>query len=310
MTDWLLDGVFAWMAARVLDVLGWQLQFMTASFFTTPDVTVLPQVAGLAQRSARVVDAGFVLAILAAGVLAMRPTSAEVAYQVKDLVPRLVVAFGLSVFGVAICRGLIGVFNAVTTTLVGEAASGPETISYVQQALRLAFGPTAVLAPGLRAMMGLIALLIVVLFLQLLAGYVVRVATLLVLAGVAPVALACYALPQTQPVAVVWWRTLLGVLVTPALQGVAFSAGIDLLLSPDHNVSTLLFGGGVLVQGGLETFNLFLAACLLWVTVRIPRLVSRYVLTAPRTSAAGVVVRAVAVQTFLRRVPGLSRVAR
>lgn len=310
MTDWLLDGVFAWLAARVLDVLGWLLQFMTASLFTSPDVTVLPQVAGLAERSAMVVDAVFVLAILAAGVLAMWPTSTPVAYQVKDLLPRLVVGFGLSVFGVGICRGLIGVFNAVTATLVGEAASGPQAISYVRQVLRQAFGPASVLAPGLRVVTGLIALLIVVLFLQLLAGYAVRVATLLVLAGLAPIALACYALPQSQPVAAVWWRTLLGVLATPAVQGVAFSAGIDLLLNPDHNVSALLAGGNVLAQGGLATFNLFLAACLLWVTVRIPRLVSRFALTPNRPSTAGVVVRAVVVQTLLRRVPGLSRLAR
>jgi hypothetical protein len=266
-------------------------------------------VTGLAERSALVVDGMFVLAILAAGILGMTHSSFQVAYQVKDLLPRLVAGFGLSLSGVAICHGLIGVFNAVTATLVGQAAAGPATIAYVQNALKLAFGPGAVLAPGLRSVMAIVAVLIVVLFLQLLASSVVRVATLLVLAGVAPVALACYALPQTQPVAVLWWRSLLGVLVTPALQGAAFSAGVDLLLNPAHNLPALLAGTSIPAQGAVETFNLFLAACLLWVTVRIPRLVSRYALARGQTSPAGVVVRAVLTQTLLRRlpIPGLSR---
>lgn len=312
MTDWLLDGVFTWLAARVIDVLGWLLQFMTASFFTTPDVTVLPQVTGLAQRSTLVVNAMFGLAILAAGVLGMTHSSVQVAYQIKDLVPRLVVGFGLSLFGMAICHGLIEVFNALTTALVGRAAAGPETITYVRRALQLVYGPTGALAPGLRSVMSIIAVLIVVLFLQLLASYVVRVATLLVLAGIAPVALACYALPQTQPVAALWWRTLLGALVTPVLQGAAFSAGIDLLLNPAHNLPLLLAGPSAPAQGSVETLNLFLAACLLWVTVRIPRLVSRHALSRPQASPVSVVVRAVVTQTLLRRlpIPGLSRLAR
>jgi hypothetical protein len=133
-----------------------------------------------------------------------------------------------------------------------------------------------------------------------------------VLAGVAPVALACHALPVTQPVAVLWWRTLLGVLITPVLQGAAFSVGVDLLLNPDHNLSTVLLGTSFPEQAGVETFNLFLVACLLWVTVRIPRLVAKHVSSGGQSSTVGVVIRTVITQTLLRRlpIPGLSRAFR
>ena len=45
----------------------------------------------------------------------------------------------------------------------------------------------------------------------------------------------------------------------------------------------------------------FIAACLLWVTVRIPKLVGRYVTRAGQMSTAGVVLRAVIIQSITRR---------
>ena len=138
-------------------------------------------------------------------------------------------------------------------------------------------------------------------------GWIVRVTTLLVLAGTAPIALACYGLPHTQPVAQLWWRCLLGALGIPMLQGVAFSAVIDLVVDPDHALPILL---------GLppsHLINLIIVACLLIVTVRIPKLVARYAATrGSSTSPIGIVIRAVAVQTVGRNlpIPGVRRLIR
>jgi hypothetical protein len=109
-------------------------------------------------------------------------------------------------------------------------------------------------------------------------------------------------------VADLWWRALLGVLATPLLQGVAFSTGVDLLLDPSGNFA---IAAGLPV--GSDTLNLFLIACLLVVTVRIPRLVARYVAQGGRgMSTAGVLLRAVVIQTVTRHVPvpGLRRAFR
>jgi hypothetical protein len=138
----------------------------------------------------------------------------------------------------------------------------------------------------------------------LLASWFARVATLLVLAGLAPVALACYALPQTQPVAQLWWRALLGCLAVPLLQAVAFSSGVDLVLNPDHNLSGEL---GISVT---DVVNLFMVLCLLVLTVRIPRLVARHVSQRGAASTAGVIVRAVLVQSLGRHLPGARRLIR
>jgi hypothetical protein len=254
----------------------------------------------LADRSALVVDTLFVLAVIAAGAIGMTHGGFQIRYAVKDLIPRLVVGFVASAFATQICAGVIQVANAITTAMVGQAASGPRVIRFVAD--RLAH---ATWDPAVRPLMVVIGLLIVVLFFQLLFSWFARVATLLVLAGTAPIALACYALPHTQPVADLWWRALLGVLATPLLQGVAFSTGVDLLLDPSGNFA---IAAGLPV--GSDTLNLFLIACLLVVTVRIPRMVARYVAQGGRgMSTAGVLLRAVVIQTVTRHVPipGLRR---
>jgi hypothetical protein len=294
MTDWLLDGIFSWLADRLAVALGWLLTFLTSTFFTSPDVTVFPQVQTLADRSALVVDACFALAVIAAGTIGMTHGGFQIRYAVKDLIPRLVVGFVASAFATQICATVIQIANAVTAAMIGQSASGPRVIRFVAD--RLAH---ATWDPTVRPLMVVIALLIVVLLFQLLFSWFARIATLLVLAGTAPIALACYGLPHTQPVADLWWRALLGVLATPLLQGVAFSTGVDLLLDPSGNFAT---AAGLPV--GSDALNLFLIACLLAVTVRIPRLVARYVAQGGRgMSTAGVLLRAVVIQTVTRRVP-------
>jgi hypothetical protein len=300
MTDWLLDGIFGWLADRLTAALGWLLDFLTSTFFTSPDVTVFPQVQTMATRSALVVDACFVLAVIAAGAIGMTHGGFQIRYAVKDLIPRLVVGLIASAFATQVCAGVIQVANAITTVMVGQAASGPRVVRFVAD--RLAHGTWD---PTVRPLMVVIGLLIVVLLFQLLFSWFARVATLLVLAGTAPIALGCYGLPHTQPVADLWWRALLGVLATPLLQGVAFSTGVDLLLDPSGNFA---IAAGLPV--GSDALNLFLIACLLVVTVRIPRLVARYLAQGGRgMSTAGVLLRAVVIQTVTRHVPipGLRR---
>jgi hypothetical protein len=303
MTDWLLDGVFSWLADRLVGALGWLLGLLTSDFFTSPDVTVFPQVQALADRSALVVDAAYGLAVIAAGVIGMTHDGFQVRYAVKDLIPRLVVGFVASAFATQVCSGVIGVANALTVALIGDTASGPRVIRFVADRLAHASWDLTV-----RPIMAVIGLLIVILFFQLLFSWVARIATLLVLAGVAPVALACYGLPHTQPVADLWWRVLLATLTVPLLQGVAFSAGVDLVLDPAHNL-TVSAG----LPAGSDAVNLFLIACLLAVTVRIPRLVARYLTQGGRgMTTAGIVLRAIVIQTVTRRVPvpGLRRLGR
>jgi hypothetical protein len=293
MTDWLYNGLIEWLAERVQGMLGGLVSFLTASFFTSPDVTVFPQVQLLAGRASMVVDAAFVLAIIAAGAIGMTHGTFQIRYQVKDLIPRLVFGFFISNFGVQLCAMLIETANALTVAMAGETASGPQVVAFVKARL-----VSALTDPAAAVLAVVIGLIIVVLFYLLLVGWFGRITALIVLAGIAPLALACYGLPQTQPAAQLWWRSLVGCLATPVVQALFFSTGVNLLLDPDHNVPILL---GLGEAPSTDVFNLFIAACLLWLTVRIPKLVGRYVTRSGQTSTAGVVLRAVVIGSVTRR---------
>jgi len=150
------------------------------------------------------------------------------------------------------------------------------------------------IAPSAKSMLSF-GLLIVVLIVRPIGSWFVRVGVLLVLAGIAPVALACYATVWTQGAATLWWRTLGGCLTTPTLQAVAFTTGIDLVINP---VSNLPIDLGV---RGSDTANLVLVVVMLWVTVKIPAMMRRYVTGQVKgPNVTGIILRTVALQGLTR----------
>src|SRR5437867_2264971 len=122
MSDWLMNDLIKWLTERVQAMLGGLVSFLTSTFFTSPDVTAFPQVQMLAGRSAIVVNAAFVLAVIVAGATGMTHGTFQIRYEVKDLFPRLVFAFVMSNFGVEVCRLVIQTANALSVALAGETA--------------------------------------------------------------------------------------------------------------------------------------------------------------------------------------------
>lgn len=292
MVDWMMDGLVSWLAEKVVDLLGGLLAFLASSMFVSPDVTVLPQVTSIADKSALVVDASFILAIIAVGIVAMVGDSVEVRYGIKELLPRLVVGFVLSAFAVPLTGVLIDIANALTASIAGTTAPTTEAVTFVRA--RIA---SAMTDEGSALLMAVIGLLIVVLMFMLVGTWLARIGVLVVLAGIAPVALACYATPWTQGAAELWWRCLLGCLATPTLQAVAFTAGIDLLVDPEANLPILL---------GLpssDAVSLMLVIVVLWVTIKIPGMMRRYVTRSGSSNSGGVLLRAVLIQGVTRRLP-------
>ncbi|MET7808575.1 conjugal transfer protein TrbL family protein [Micromonospora chersina] len=292
MVDWMMDGLVSWLAEKVVDLLGGLLAFLASSIFVSPDVTVLPQVQSIAAKSALVVGACFILAIIAVGVAAMVGDSVEVRYGIKELLPRLVVGFVLSAFAVPLTAVLIDIANALTVSIAGTTAPTTEAVTFVRA--RIA---SAMTDESSALLMAVIGLLIVVLMFMLVGTWLARIGVLVVLAGIAPVALACYATPWTQGAAQLWWRSLLGCLATPTLQAVAFTAGINLLIDPESNLPILL---------GLpnsDAVNLMLVIVVLWVTIKIPGMMRRYVTRGGSSNTGGVLLRAVFIQGVTRRLP-------
>ena len=145
--------------------------------------------------------------------------------------------------------------------------------------------------------------MIVFLMFTLVVTWISRIGILLILAGIAPIAMACYCLPYTEPVAHLWWRSLLGCAATPTVQAVTFSTGVHILLDPTANIQALAG-----IPGG-DIINLLIVLCLLWATVKIPGMMRRYVTRKGGTNVGGIILRTVAVQavTKIVPIPGLRR---
>jgi hypothetical protein len=301
---WLLNQILDWFAGLLLDCLGGLITAITHALLITPDVTALPQVQALTGRSTWIVDTVFVLAFSAAGVLTMAAGGDERArYTAKDLLPRCVVGFVTAHFSQLIAGALIELTNVLTTELTAQDFNGDGALAAVKTNLTAARGQTA-------GLLFIVCLAIIVFLLAATAcSVIVRFAVALVLAAVAPIALACHALPQTDPVARMWWRSYAAMLAVPVAQAFVLFAGQWMLLDTGTMLPVL---GLPLDPGG--TINLFVVIVLLWTTVKVPGLMRRFATSGGGSGGnpIGAVVRVVVVQQLTRglRIPGIRAVRR
>jgi hypothetical protein len=302
--SFMLDQILDWFARLLLDSLNALIAAITQVLLITPDVTALPQVQALTGRAVWVVDTVFVLVFLAAGILTMVAGSNERArYGVKDLLPRCVVGFVTAHFSQLISGTMIRLANAVTGALTEQNFDNQGALQAIKRDLTGARDQTG----------GLLFLVCLAIILFLLAAtacsVIVRFAIALVLTAGAPLALMLHALPQTDPIARLWWRSYLGMLAVPVCQGFVLFAAQWMLLDP----ATMLPALGLPTADPGGVLNLFVVMVLLWTTVKVPSVMRRYATSGARsTNLVGAVVRVVVVQQLTRglRLPGARAVTR
>ncbi|MDG4760389.1 type IV secretion system protein [Micromonospora sp. WMMD710] len=297
--SYLLGQILDWMAAAILATLDALIGVISSALLITPDVTVLPQVQALTGRSIWVVDTVFVLAFVAAGVLTMTAGGGEASqYTVKDLMPRLIVGFVAAHFSQLWCRMLIDLANALTAALTTPDGDSDGALRAIKTHISAGQDKTAVL------LFVVCVAIIAVLLASTAFSVIVRFATVLVLTAFAPLALACHALPQTDPIARLWWKAYAGTLAVPIVQGFTLYAGQWMLTDPDNLLPVL----GLPVDPG-GVINLFVVMVMLWTTLRVPAMMKSFVSTGNGRGAnmIGAAVRVVVVQQATRSIPGLGR---
>ena len=267
MVAWLINGAITWFAKAILAILKMLWGLLATTAFTTPDVSTLPQVTAITAKSVMVVNVCFVLAIITAGIVVMTSGTVQSRYGVGELVPRLVVGWIAANFAIPICANLVELANALTQALTGDGVTSQGSLGQMQQVTfdSLNNPPSAFLAV-------IIGLIIAALTGLLLVTWMVRLGVLIVLVGISPVALACHATPFTDGAAKLWWRSLLATLATVVLQAIALHTALSVFLNPNSNLPEL----GI-PHDPTGTFNLFIVMCLLWVVIKIPGLMRRYV---------------------------------
>ena len=115
----------------------------------------------------------------------------------------------------------------------------------------------------------MLALVAVILALVLAMTYVLRLMGVILLTAVAPLALACYALPQTAWAARWWWRAMTAVLVIPAAQALVLTAAVKVFFT------TAWVNTGI----GQYLLHMLITICLLYILMRIPFWIARPALT-------------------------------
>lgn len=298
----ILDQVLDWLTEAVLACLNAIFGLITDVLLTTPQVTALPQVQALTGRSVWIVDTAFVLVFVAAGTMIMVSGGNEQSrYTVKELAPRLVVGFIAAHFSQLLCGELITLANALSGAISEGNYNGDSAFAAVRNHIETGREPTAPLLFLILVLV--IAVLIVMTAFQLIGRFI----ALLVMTAIAPLPLACHAVPALEGVAQMWWRAYLGCLAIPTAQAFTLTAGQWMLLDSSHMLPVL----GLPVEPG-GVLNLFIVIVLLWTTVKIPGLVGRWAGQGGRGrgNVLATVVRVVVIQQLTRSVPGLNTIRR
>jgi hypothetical protein len=297
MGSWLVDnlisGILDWFVKIVLGAINVLWDLLSATAFQTPDVTTLPQVTTFASTSLGIVNVCYVLAIVAMAIMIMGRDTIQSRYGPSELIPRLIIGLIAANFAVPLCSTIIGVANALTAALTSQSFTAPGSMQLMRTTTVSALNNQNGASPA-GFLLVLIGLLIAVLSALLMVQWIMRVGLLIVVVGIAPIALALHGTPQTEGAAKLWWKTLLATLGTVVIQAVALHTTLTIFLSPDANLPFLGLPG----DPG-TTLNLLIVVCLLYAVLKVPGLMRRYV-TASRPSVGGQIFKLVVIQQLTR----------
>lgn len=255
-TGGLTDAIESFFRQLVTDALNPLLELLGRTLLTTPSPELTPRITELWEQSRLFVVAAYVLVVLIAGITMMAYENVQTRYGVKEILPRLVVGFLAANLSLPLATRAIAFANAASTAVLGDGMDPDQAAEALTELVLGSLGNHGVF-------LILIGLAVVVLLVVLLLTYVIRVALTVMLIVVAPLALACHGLPQTEPVALWWWRAFAAVLTIQLGQSLALVTFLRVFLDAD---GFSLFGGAT--PDGL--MNLLVCTALFWLLIKIP----------------------------------------
>ncbi|MFA1550778.1 hypothetical protein [Actinomadura chokoriensis] len=244
----------------------------------SPDMARAKDLWGVSQTIA---NTCYVLLVTAGGVLLIAGHSLPGSELTPgQLVARLVGAFAASNLSLILIGYAIAFANGLSGAFL---KAGAEAIDPGRVAKAIAGYLVASLMPN-QPYTIFIGLGVVVLALCVAFIYIIRIALTMVLIAAAPVALMFHALPVTDGLARLWWRSITGVLAIGVCQALILATAFRLLFSDvDHPRSES--GGHFLGLVSGTGIDLLLALCLLWIMVRVPSWAARTIWRAAQPSA-------------------------
>ncbi|GIJ49753.1 hypothetical protein Val02_66390 [Virgisporangium aliadipatigenens] len=255
-------GFFGWAAEQAIQPV---MAALGASWLSTPDFTNSPHVWAIWTTSLVTANGVVVLFVLAGMfVLAGRET-VQTRYGFKEIAPRLVAGVVAANCSLIICAKAIEATNALTVAIAGNTVDGPTAAAAVEQIVNTALDGDVFL-------LAMLVLAVIVMCLVVEITWVLRLAALIVLVGIAPAALICHASPYTEGLARMWWRAFIAALGMQIGQAVIVMATVKVFLTPAGPTVMGLpaTGGGLL--------GVLVCLTMLWLLIRLPGWMRQFVL--------------------------------
>ena len=269
------NAISSWAAGAILS----GLQPVT-DFFQNSSTNILTQtppddsynntmVATINQALVHVVDVALACLLLIGGYNVILGHHLRIEHSsITELLPRAILATGAVHFNLLFLGLFIDLNNALCNTVI--AASSAQTLTTIISGF-LSINPLA----GL--MLVILIIVVVVLLLILLAQMIARIALVALLIAVAPLALACLALPQTMRWGRLWFTTFSSAVLVQFLQVTALSLGGMLITS---------IGNTPIWHVGHALAEVFLAIGMMVITLKIPGMLQTWALH-PMMNASG-----------------------
>jgi hypothetical protein len=258
------EAIGGFFRAVVTSALNPVFRLLARSVLASPRVDQLGRVHSLWATSAWIANTSFIVLVVLGGMLVMGHQTLQTSYTLKDVAPRLVIAMVAANMNLLVIGPAIDFANALSATFMGNGVD-PDQAANTLKGLIL-----KELTDSHDVFMPLLSMVAVVAGLVVLITFVARVMLLVLLTAVAPLALACHALPQSDGLARLWWRALAGVLAIQVAQALVFATAVRVFFTSNQ---AELFGAG----SPKGIFDQLLVICLLYILARIPSWVSRMI---------------------------------
>jgi hypothetical protein len=244
-----------WFAGLVKDALNPAMVLVGRTLLSTPQIVGEANVRSYWQLCLGVADALLVLVVIAGGALVMSHETLQSSYALKDILPRLLVAAIAANASLAISGQMIAFANVLSTGLLGSGVD-PEQAGHTLELLvfhSIAGGGIFLILLGVACVVLAVALLVL---------YLVRASLIVLAVLAAPICLLAHGLPQTEGLARLWWRVMIGALSVQVAQALTLAATVHVFFASGHSVLGVGTGGSLI--------DLLLVLCLFWVLLRIP----------------------------------------
>jgi hypothetical protein len=283
LTAQIIEAITAWLGTLAAQLLGPALESAGQLLFATPAFDAIPEVAHVWSIVRTVADGLFLILLTLAGILVMSSGGSDGRYTAKVLVPRVLFAAIAANASLVVCGALIRLNNALVISLVGSDP-GPDVM---RELASMVLGGTGVPLVGI-----LLSLAAATLAILLIVLYVARDLVLLVVTVLGPLALATYALPQTEEIARVWARVFCALLFLQVVQAVLIAVALQLLRRTDW------LGGPV-----SELTSGLVLLTLLYVLLKLPFAAYQLAFRQPLTQSAPVRTAIVSARALARVMP-------